>query len=343
MKFIAFLAALATSGILLTSCGSGGGAGVDVSPPTRRPKTMDGILVTVANGGSFEFIRNFSSPPALLSGDIETGTFIYTYFGTNWITPSLENFIGDRTDVQFPNFLSVASYQYRAVNENQGVLTLTATSSLLLPVTGRFSANNGSFMQLFTSDSNGFPNNQVELDVSFTSNGTTISANVATMAIPGSTSPYDRVRSPVIFRLVNGAPIPENYNPDLDPLRPSKIAPVSLNNKVISFTNTGFGDPNYDFTVEFVADAEGIPGNPPTEVGTGLQRIAGSVIDDAVNYTYQRINGTDKATLVISNGGNTFDGRYTLDFIAFDQGTYLGEVDAGTPDVNEVIGTFVVD
>lgn len=299
--------------------------------------------MTIATGSSFEFIRSVSSPPALLSGDIETGTFIYTFSGTNIISPPLDNFIGSRTDVIFPNTVTAASYTYRAINENQGVLTLTGSGGFNLPLTGRFGAGNASFMDLFESSSTGEDSNQLELDISFSSDGSFVDPGTATMTMLGSTSPFDRVRAPLKIRLKDGRQVPENYNPNIDPNRPSLITPVSLDDSIITFTNTGLGDPSFDFTLQFVADAVGLPGNPPTEVGTALQRIAGSPVDDAVDYTWKRTLGTDSGTLVVSGGGNTFDGIYTLNFAGVDNGTYVGEADADTVDENEVIGTFLLD
>lgn len=337
MKFIATFTTLVFSSILLSSCGSGSGGG-DGVPSTRRPKTLDGLVLTIAGRGNFEFIRSAGSPPALLSGDVETGTFIYNLTGLN--RAALDNLVGSLTNVTFPNGVATATYTYRAINANQAVLTLTGVGQFGGAPTGTLLPN-PSNMILFTSDSDGNVNNTVEIDISFSTNGTTIQTEISTMFQVGSISPFDRVRAPMVIVLKGGGLVPENYNPVLDPLRPSLIAPVSLGATRIDFTNTGLADPNFDFSIQFIADAVGLPTNPPTEVGTGLLREAGAVVDDAINYTWQRIPGTDSGRLVVSGAGSTFDGGYTLDYVSSDQGSYIGEVDAGTPDINEVIGTFL--
>ena len=327
----------------LSGCGGGGG-GSDNSPPTIRPKTLDGLLLTLDTNVRFEFVRNTGTAPALLPGDVETGTFYYTLGGVQ--LRQYPNQGGDNSDTRYPDAVSNASYTYRAINESSAVLTMTGIGINDLNTTGGFNANNGSFTYLFNSSSGGGVNNTVVIDLTFASNGSYITPNTTTTSIPGSPNPqWDVIYVPAGIRLVAGGFVPENYNPEIDPNRPSKIVPASLNNLIVNWTNTGIPDPNFDFTVQFVAQATGLPKSneaDPDEIGQGLLRVAGSAVDDAVDYTWRRIAGTDNGVLTITGSNTTFDGVYNLSFMGADNGNYVGEADAGTVNVAEVTGTFFI-
>lgn len=324
--------------------GCGGGSSGDDSTPTIRPKTLDGIVLTLDTNVSFEFVRNTGTPPALASGDVETGTFFYKLGGVQ--RRQYPNQGGDNSDTQYPDDVSNASYSYRAVNESSGILTLTGIGINDLNFTGGFNASNGSFVFLFNSDSSGTVNNSVDIDITFASNGGIITSNTARVSIPGSITPqWDIVYVPTKVQLATGGSVPENYNPTIDPNRPSRVVPASLNNLIFNFTNTGIPDPNFNFTVQFVAQATGLQKTKetdPDEIGQGLLRIAGSVVNDAIDYTWRRIGGTDKGVLTITGSNSTFDGEYTFSFIGTDNGTYLGQADGGTANVAEVTGTFSI-
>ena len=164
---------------------------------------------------------------------------------------------------------------------------------------------------------------------------------MSTTTEPGGDPLYDTVIIPAAISLVSGGPVPTNYNPTLDPDRPSEIAPESLNNKRFQFTN-GSANPNLDFTIQFVADTGSSTPSNIDEIGMGLLRVSGTAVDNAVDYTYTRTGGTDDAILVVSGSGTTFDGRYTLRFGSAQSGAYIGEVDGDTVDAADVTGTFTV-
>lgn len=326
--------------LVVSSCGgSGSSGGTDDSPATVRPKSLDGVRLTLDNNVIFEFVRNAGTEGAVLNGETEVGTFFYRLGGVQ--LRQYPNINGEASDCRWPDSISTAVYTYRAVNESAAVLTLTGLGVNDLTTTGSFNANNGSFVYFFNSDSNGFLSNEVVIDLTFSGNGTSITANNATVRIPGGHPLYDTVVIPASVGLVLGGPVPQNYNPVIDPDRPSKITPASLDNLYVLFTN-GIPNPAVDFTVQFVAEGGNLPpsNNGPDEVGQGLLRVSGAVVDNAVDYTWERIGGTDDGVLVISEANNTFDGRYTLRFLGVDNGVYTGEVDAGTPDAAEVSGTF---
>jgi hypothetical protein len=337
MKSFLKLTALAILPVVLNSCGSGKGGDPTA---TTRPRTLDGIVLTLDTNVRFELIRNIGTPAALANGDIETGTFFYSLGGVQ--LRQYPNQGGDNSDTRYPDSITNASYTYLAINETSGLLTLTGIGVNDLVTTGVFNANNGSFTFLFNSGSDLVVNNVVELDLTFTSNGQTVVTGVTTVRIPGSLQPqYDVIRVPTTIRLASGGLVPVNYNPTLDPLRPSRIAPESLNQRNIVFTN-GIPDPNLDFEISFTRESVQTNNRIPTELGQGFLRVAGSPVVNAIDYTWTRIGGTDSATMVISNSNQTFDGTYRVDFKGVDNGDYTGTVDGNTPDAAEVSGKFFI-
>lgn len=337
MKTLVKFSAVALLPFLLNGCGGGGG-GDDTA--TTRPKTLDSLVLTLDSNVRFQLVRNTGTPAAVKNGDVEVGTFFYTLGGVQ--LRQYPNQQGDNSDTRYPDSISNASYTYQAINETSGLLTLNGIGVNDLNNTGSMNANNGSFTYLFNSDSFGTEINKVELDLVFSSNGQSVSTNVTTVRIPGSLTPnYDVIRVPTAIRLTTGGLVPLNYNPEIDPLRPSRIAPASLNLQLLQFTN-GAGDPNFDFTIDFVRETTQTVNRVTTELGQGFLRAAGSPVVNAVNYTWQRIDGTDGGTLVISNSNLTFDGTYRLDFKGTDNGDYFGTVDGNTPDASEVTGTFFI-
>lgn len=340
----AFLTVIASC-LVMSNCGGGGGSEEAASASTVRPKTLDGLNLTFANYPLFEFSRTIGTAAAVAVGDVERGTFFYT------LLPGVQrreypNIAGDDSNCHWPDFISGASYTYRPTNETSGVLTLSGLGVNDTILTGgAFTALNGSFAYFFNWDSSGTVVNQIELDLTFTANGPSITLGTTTVRIPGSATPqWDTVRIPGALSLATGGAVPVNYNPKLDALRESKLVPVSLNNTLVNFTN-GAGNTANDFTIQFTADASGmaaVSSNNAEEVGQGLLRISGAVVDNAVNYSWRRIPGTDSATLTLSGANNTFDGKYTLNFTSTDVGAYIGEVDALTTDIAEVSGSFSI-
>lgn len=339
MKYIVPALSLLLACLTLSNCGGGGsGSGSDNSPPTVRPKSLEEITLTLDGTVKFSFFPNRNSQ-ALRSGDIETGSFTYVRAGAQ--VRVYPNAAGTRSNIVYPDSVSSASYTYRAINDSSAVLTLTANGNNDSTFTGIKESIFGiGYADLFDTDSFEIPNNVVNIDLTFTGNGSFIISNIATVRIPGGDPAYDTALIPSSIGFTFGGFVPANYNPIIDPLRESRIAPASINNKLFNFRN-GDSDDNLNFTIQFTSD------NSQTdivesEVGAGLLRISGIAIDNAINYTYERIPGTDDATLVISNADNTFDGSYTLRFSSGSGGRYIGTVDAGTLDAGDVSGTFTI-
>lgn len=345
----------------LAGCGGGGG-GDDGSAPTVRPKTMDGIILKLDNSAQFEFLRSTSGSSAVNNGDEETGSFIYTSFVGLANLRYYDNNTGSQSNFLYPQSVNVASYKYRAINDSSGVLTLTGTGSVqnIVYTTGNGFIFNNSLVIPFVRGSYDVgllpnPTNVVQMDLTFSSNGQTVAVNTVTLSLPDSllASTFDTVRVPCVMGLAAGGLVPVNYNPTVDPLRPSKIAPASLTNLRMTTTN-GIPDPAKDFSIQFTADATttavGGSGSNPDEVGRGLLRVAGTVVDIALDYTWRRIGGTDTGELVLSNipdspslpFDSSLNGTYTLSFFGSENGRYDGGVDGDTADPADVSGTFII-
>ncbi len=343
---ICTLSAVGAAVLSVSGCG-GGGDLYDTSPPTIRPKTLDALILYLDGSVTFEFLRNTGTPPALKSGNVEVGTFIYNR-GGNEIRQH-PNQGGDTSDTQYPDKLNSVTYSYLAVNETSAVLTMDGiVDNDLTTSGGGFDADNGSYTFLFQSDSAGNPISQVQVDLTFSTDGSAITPDVATVRIPGSAMPwFDVIFVPAGLTTDTGGPVLENYNPQVDPNAPSKIAPPSLDNLTIVFTNGT--DPTYNFNIQFVTQAtfpNKTNATDPDETGQGLMTVNGNPLVGAMTYSWRRINGTDTGVLVIG-GINppdpvTLNGSYVLDFLGLDNGPYNGSLDGNTTDINEVTGTFFV-
>jgi len=333
-------AAMAAASLAMSSCGGGGGGSdEDDSPPTTRVKTMDGITLTLSNTNNFEFTRHAGTPPAALNGSMETGSFTYSRNGNE--LHYIENSAGSRSNVFFPDTLNGngGTYTYLGQNDGGGVLILTAKGSTnntidggaprlyLVPDT-----------DLFIATADGDPSTQLRIDLTFTATGSTVSTGVSSTKMVESSNPFDDLDCATNIFLTAGGSVPVNYNPYIDPLRPSKITPASLQKKLFRFEHGG-GDSSKDFTLQFASEVTGT--DTVVEVGSAIQRIGGAIGDaPAVNYTWTRIGGSDTGRLVISGGGNTYDGTYTLTFLSSSSGNYLGSLDADTTDISDVTGSF---
>lgn len=340
MKSLAVFLGVIASCLVFSNCGGGGGENTTAAA-TVRPKTLDGLRLTLDSNVVFEFVRTGGTLAAIASGDVETGTFYYTLGGVQ--RRQYPNTGGDNSDCQYPDQVTTASYTYRAINDSSGLLTLNGIGKNDLITTGGFNAKNGSFCYFFNSDSGGAVINKIEIDLTFSSNGSVVTLGTSTVRIPGSSTPlWDTVRIPTTVMTVAGAALPTNYNPTISPTRISTIVPATLNSKLLVFTN-GSGRTANDFTIQFAADASGVNGlSSAGEIGRGLLRITGAVVDNAVDYNWRILPGTDSSTLTISGSNSTLDGSYTLSFYGVDNGRYDGTLDAGTTDVLDVTGTFAI-
>jgi len=367
-----FMSALTVVAVSLLSFGTsgcgGGGGGEGASEATVRPKTLDALVLKLGGGVQLEFVRNSVSSGALKDGEEETGAFLYTSKMGAVNFRIYDNIGGSQSNLWWPQEVIGGTYKYRAVNSTSGVLTLKGTgtiqstyysvkgqvlnSSAVIPfIRGSFYDYyiNGTYYYYYYYDST----NVVEIDLTFSSSGNSVSTNTVTMRLPESrlVGSLDTVRVPSSITLNTGGAVPENYNPEIDPNRPSKVAPPSLHNLLISATNGT--DVTKNFTIQFVKDGSYTgPGNSsagPDEIGTGLLRVAGSPVDVALDYTWRRIGGTDTAQLVLSNIPDdptlpfdaSLNGTYTFSFLGAGTGTYAGIVDGDTASVADVTGTFI--
>lgn len=361
MKFLIYLPVLVASCLTLSNCGGGGDG--DDSAPTVRPKTFDGLRLRFASATYFDFVRNSGSSAAVNSGDEETGTFFYTSNVGQVNLRFYDNAGGDQSNLWWPQSVAVATYSYRAVNETSGVLTLTGTGTIqdtFFSVNGVILNGSAIVPFVFGSDILDDPLSEtkvVQIDLTFSSNGTSVATNTVTLSLPESTyvSTFDTVRIPTTLELSAGGFVSENYNPAVDPEAPSKIAPATLTDRRMTATN-GIPDDTKNFSIQFVADAvqpSGSNGSEPSEVGQGLLRVgagAGEVVTMALDYTWKRIGGTDTGELVLSNipdnlllpFDKSLNGSYILDFLGTENGIYTGSADGDTLDPADVSGTFLL-
>lgn len=365
MKLAFFLIACIASCLVLTHCGGGGGSGS--SEATIRPKTLDGVVIRLDNAVSFEFVRSSSSAAALNDGEEETGTFYYTSSVGLVNLRNYDNIAGSQSNLWWPQSVASAKYTYRAINASSGVLTLTGIGSIQDTYfsfdwgTGRVLNDSaiipflrGSYYDTTTSFDYD-ETNTVRMDLTFASNGSTVSTNMVTFSLPESTmvNTFDTVRISSVLSLATGGDVPEDYNPSTSYSRESKIAPASLSDRLLKATN-GIPDATKDFTIQFVADKVGTS-STSQEIGRGLLKVKDSTgtfvsVTIALDYTWKRTSGTDDGELVLSNipddASLPFDvslnGTYTLNFSGSQTGTYVGLADGDTASAADVTGTFLL-
>jgi len=346
MTTLKVLSLASIAALSLTSCG--GGSAADNNEATVRPKSLEGVVLFLDGNVRFEFLRSTTGSSAIENGQEESGTFLYNR--PNPQIRTIDNQLGGTTQARFPDSLSGCTYRYRAINANSGVLTLTANASndsvnpsdSVITWIGEEWPDTDLFRHPSTVAS-GNSQNTVVIDLTFSDTNGSATPETATVRV-GSEAPAsnrDVLRMPATALLAAGGPLPTNYNPTVDPNRDSRIAPQYLGNPSKLFTFTSNAGSTFNFTVQFTSDST-IPANSTyDESGSGLLRRQGAVVDNGINYTWQRIGGTDTGRLVITNAESTLNGTYTLSFVGSQVGSYLGQVDGDTTDINEVSGDFV--
>ncbi len=374
MKFTILASAAIASAIFLTNCGGGGSSSSKEDTATVRPKTMDGIVLNLDRSTQLEFIRNLSTQGSINTGDVETGTFLYTPTLASNVLRNYDNISGSKSNFRYPGSITAATYSYRAINESSGILTLTATGtfdssfsySYYAGLSGSGVILNDSWIRLFYTYSPASLTGVTriaEIAITFSSTGDSVTSDIVTLRLPESplVSTFDTVRIPTSVRLAAGGAVPLNYNPTVNPLRASKIAPVSLTKRLLSGKN-GIPDLTKDFTIQFVADAASASGSSSSvetqEVGHGILSVYDSTlvpaglraISGALDYTWRRIGGTDKGELILSNIPDdavlpfdvSLNGSMILNFSGIENGIYTGSVDGDTVNAADVSGTFLI-
>lgn len=327
---------------------------------------MDGIILNMDNNqATFEFVRNSGTPAAVNNGDVETGTFIYTNQRAGISLTSYDNLNGDKTNFQYPLSVTAATYSYRAINDSSAVLTLTASGTFDFFITSQPGSNfvfNDSWIQLFFSHSPlvTVANSRVaELAITFSDQGSFVTSDVVTLRLPNSpvVSTLDTVRIPTTVSLATLVPVPTNYNPAVTERAPSRIAPASLSNRLMSATN-GIPDTTKNFTIQFVSDGSVTDTSADSqEIGRGILSVFDSTlvppgltaVGIALDYTWRRIPGTDRGELVLSNipdnpslpFDTSLNGTMVLNFTGTETGSYTGSADGDTVNPADVTGTFI--
>ena len=327
-KFFGVLmsAAIALSSITFTSCGSGAGGdgNGDGTPATTRPKTLEGVVLSVQGQPRFEFIRSFSSQGAALDGQSETGTFFYNLTGVQYILLSPIN-QAQQIGGAFPDQLSGGTYTYTALNSTSATLTLRGSANVAGTITGVPPLESvEAYFFIFGRDGT---TNEVTFDITFTEQGNRVTVDTILARIGPNPLTQDRfLLSNSNVQLRTGSPVPPNYNPPLDPLRPSRIVPTALGGSLLDMDVAG--GTAEDFTLQLTQT--GAPSTGPngtvSETGMAVQRVGpgGATIFSGASYTWSRIPGTDDGTLVISNGDPALNGEYRLAFASPLAGTFSG-------------------
>lgn len=318
MKKIPLLLLSLSSSLFFVACNGGSSGDSDLI----RPASMDGVVLTTPSGVTFEFVRSFTSGSAEENGGVETGAFFYNFAGANiQLFPSLT---GDNSDVIFPDSVNLATYQYLAVNETSGILTLNGQGVSDLNVTGTFRALNNSVVFFFTQDSLGVPSNEVVIDISFQGPannflGGQITDITTTWSVGGSTAPQvDTVIIDSTLSLATGGPVPAGFNPDIDLDRASRVVPPTFSDQVFVLTDTNGAVPTVQ--LQFTADAGNGTFENVNETGQALQRVGGGVTQPGINYIAERIERTSTVNVTLGGGNNAQDGFYTFDFESLDSG-----------------------
>ena len=303
----AITAVIATAS--LTNCGSGSAS--DDSTYTIRPKTLEGVTLTMpGDAASFEFIINLGSKTARNNGNTEFGGFIYNRISFS----SLLNTIDNQTLTQhWPASIGSATYRYTAINDTSGEIILSAANVNHIDAEFPIPDNLHHYFDPVVT-TNG--TSSIRLIVSFEDNAGSVAEATVRMEDPDQPFLLDGSSTTSIFTgsfAAEGAPLAPNYNPVFDiENRVSKIALASLSGTNIIFTDSV--DDSDNFTLQPSATATGV--NFIDEIGqVAYLDDMGDIKIGAADYTYDRTAGTDSANLVLT-GGTPDDGTIVLTFIS---------------------------
>lgn len=312
-------ATLATTSLI--NCGGGGAATDDL---IVRPRTLEKLVIIYQSAVQYEFIRSATSGKATNSGDIETGSVLYTRLRSEQTHQTSNNVTLEITE---PSSVGSATYTYQGINDVSGQLTIdfeNAEYSGLGVVNEAGGAPNArafsrSFTINFGAGSTSLLSSTTRLTSTFTPYGTVISGvfvasthldRSAEDDVAGYTSVDATLLGTCRTQTDAGsiASAGYDYDPDFNK-RQSKVSPASLNGYLYSFVDGA--DTNDNFTMDFTKGAV-IPTSGFEETGTNVFTPAGAgFIVGAAGYDYKRIAGTDSAQVIIS-GGTAQDGPMTM-------------------------------
>ena len=307
------LAAVSTAAIAttsLTNCGGGGSASGD-GEYTLRPKTLEGVTLSLANSVSFEFIRNSSSSAATENGDTEFGGMLYTANANAFTANSIDNF---PLEIVWPTNIGPSFYTYSAINDTSGVIVVTASN---FTFTGLFPENSHNYFSNVAVDANG--GSSARMIVSFLDNGGY--ADQADIRIEDPENPLADVNGGTVnstvltngqFTVGGGALIASyNTNDDFDN-RQSKMSLATIGGNTITFTDDT--DTTDNFSLQLTSSATGSLDYDDLGQTVYFDDV-GTITVGAADYMYQRILGTDNASLILS-GGTENDGTVDLLFLS---------------------------
>jgi hypothetical protein len=333
---LAFLSATILATTSLTNCGGGGGGG-NKDDATIRPKTLDGLLLSMGPGAvNISFVRSASAKYANKSGQTENGAAVYTPIER---IRSYET-VRDIIDTIWPLFLNNdLSYTYTAINDTSGLISLTGGDGIFgaedLTV-GDYPVN----LLYFAATSETY-----NINITFGSDGNNLTDSLARIApddvllativddtgvsLVGYNISDVTANDPATFTFTDeqGQPVPVNYTTETnDDEQVSGISNETLHLRTLSILSdaVALAQPAvtesgaFSFTldqsiggIEFDETGQANYEQPQLIVGGVTTQVG---LSDSGTYTYKRILGTDRAE-VRFNGAQINVTKITLDFI----------------------------
>lgn len=334
---LAALSATILATTSLTNCGGGGAGGEDEA--TVRPKTLDGLSLSIGPGvANLSFVRAVTSRYVNKSGQTENGAVVYSpgsrIRGYEALTFPV--------DAIWPLFLNNdLSYTYTAINDSSGLISLTGGDGIIN--SGDLTSNNPNSpinIVYFNGGSETY-----NINITFGTDGNTITSTLSRIApddvltatlvndlfldISASLSIADvTVNDPSILTITaDGAPVPVNYTTEnVNNDQVSGISNESLDLRTLSLLSDAVVVPGILETgaYTFTKDATSTGGIEYDEIGTANYEqplITGGAgvpnqtqFSDSGTYSYKRILGTDKADVKFV-GSQIGTETITLDFI----------------------------
>ena len=331
LKPLTKLAAVTAATLTATSLINCGGGGAATDNLIIRPRTLEQLVLTLNSTASYEFVRNSTSGKATDNGNQETGSILYKRLDESATYNSSTNLA---LEVREPKSVTSGRYTYTAINDVAGRIDIVLNGAEygdvnweVEPLTSRTITR--SFVVSFGAGSANLASSNVtikaQLTTVFDSNGSpSLSTNDGAISFYVDTDPADATNPaytspPTVAnyeffgtftaKTIGGATPSQgyDYDPDFDN-RESRISPSSLNGYRFFFDDntTGGSIPPgaTDFYLTFTRLNGGSgdideEGQAVHEDGTTSPPTA---TPGGVMYTYQRIAGTESATVELDPG-----------------------------------------
>ncbi|GAA5495808.1 hypothetical protein Rhal01_01987 [Rubritalea halochordaticola] len=330
--FCKLCAASAVVGSSLTMTNCGGGVSASGSNFTIRPKTLEGLELTL-DGPTLKltFARSATSDSANKSGDSEFGSVLYNYDGDTQVHTSVAS---TPIDAVWPHNVGEISYEYVAINDSAGELRLNVNSAdyiiendamhgvnrvgpnvnsdiNVFYFSGDLTMSTTRFLMTFTNDGSNLqkvairvePDDETTVRVVNDDNDADFTGLLTLDQLSFLTEGTLKIAA-------SGGPVPTNYNvfDNGNDLVVSSIPNASLSGRTVFFTPDA-ADP---FSLACAANASGA--FDVDEIGQCIYREdGGTIITNSADYEYDRLPGLDAAELKLSQT-LTIDGTYVMTY-----------------------------